>query len=103
MPRKLDRCRSCQVTIFWAITDKRKRMPIDLEPDPSGNLVIEEIAGIVYCHVTKQTQAMLGEENAPELYLSHFATCPVANANRRHNKPRTRAGIADARSALKGD
>src|SRR5205823_2428088 len=37
----IEKCRSCSAEILWAITAlARKAMPIDVEPSPTGNLVL---------------------------------------------------------------
>lgn len=37
-------CKSCGAEIFWAVTQKGKRMPVDTEPREDGNLEIVEQA-----------------------------------------------------------
>ena len=70
-------CRSCQAPIFWAMTETGKSMPIDRDPNPEGNLVLDEnnIASVV----------APTEGKGQTRYTSHFATCPDAG---QHRKPR---------------
>lgn len=79
-------CRSCGAPIGWCVTEAGKRIPLDAEPVPDGNMVV---------------LAQFG--NAPGLALpfdpakhegwtrwrSHFATCPNAD---KHRRPRARQG-----------
>ena len=91
-----DRCRSCGAQIFWAVTANGKRMPLDAQPHPEGNLVLRTQAGpdgqealddpllcLSVAAVAKLEEhgipARLGEPR----YLSHFATCPQAGQHRR--------------------
>jgi len=64
-------CRSCGAPVFWAITERGKRMPVDTEPyagdSPSGLFVLR---GQTIIAVTPDS--FPGEP----LYRSHFATCP---------------------------
>jgi len=69
-------CRSCGATIVWAITDSGKRMPVDAEPDPAGNLSIWE-SGEGW-RVT-----VVPEEWDGLRYRPHFATCPDSESWRR--------------------
>lgn len=79
------KCRSCGAPIAWCVTESDKRIPLDTEPVPDGNLVVVAQFG-----------------NAPGLALSydpekhdggwarwkaHFATCPNADE---HRRPRAR-------------
>lgn len=61
-------CRSCGQTVLWVNTSNGRRMPLDAQPSPKGNLVI--VGDVAY-------KAGPTDINKP-LYLSHFATCPQA-------------------------
>lgn len=68
-------CRSCGAPIVWCVTPAGNRMPVDADPSPRGNLVLEgELARVV---------------PAPDLldrrprHTSHFATCPNADQHRK--------------------
>ena len=77
-----DRCRSCQAPIVWAVTANEKRMPVDAEPVPDGNLILtSDDPPRVIMHVLGQ--ASLFDEPDPPRYVSHFATCPHADRHRR--------------------
>lgn len=83
-----DECRSCSAPIRWALTQKGRRIPLDPDPVPDGNLVL---APAVEPRSTP-TAIALTRHNDPPLnpdtprYRSHFATCPNARAHRR-NRP----------------
>jgi len=71
-----DHCRTCNAPILWAVTEKGKRMPLDAEPTPGGNLIV--VDGIA--------RVPRIDDEVPFLqYLSHFTTCPQAS---QHRKPR---------------
>lgn len=69
-------CRSCGAPIVWVITEAGKRMPIDREPHPDGNVIPSvDLDGKVRARVV--TAPFDG--NA---WRSHFVTCPNANQHR---------------------
>lgn len=79
----MDRCNSCDAAIRWVLTPKGKRMPLDPEPSPAGNVLVEDGVGLTLGG--DLLIAALHEER--DLYTSHFATCP--NAARHRGRPRT--------------
>jgi hypothetical protein len=72
------RCRDCGAEIIWAITANDKRMSVDAEPTDDGNV---ELAG------RGRTPRAIVHAQPPiipiGLRLSHFVTCPYAEARRR--------------------
>lgn len=75
-------CRSCSAPIVWAVTENGKRIPLDAEavvliPTGAFRLVDggEDFGGS-YCDVAVSVKA-------EALYVSHFATCPNADAHRK--------------------
>lgn len=67
-------CRSCGAPIEWAITVNGRRIPLDLEATPSGNLIV----------VDGTARPPRDDEDRPFLMrVSHFATCPTAGVHRR--------------------
>lgn len=71
----------CDATIAFVITTAGKMLPIDLEPDPTGNIELtdEDVrtgAGTRFPRAIVHAQASLEDG---ERYLPHFATCPDAN------------------------
>lgn len=91
----VSRCRSCHVEIFFGLTTKGKRMPIDLTPVEDGNMVVEDLGQVMgriaganengpgpamaYVRVLRK-----GEVVAPDVarYQSHFSSCPAAETFR---------------------
>jgi hypothetical protein len=63
-------CRSCGAQIVWAVTEAGKRMPVDPEPSPDGN--VELIGSPEHPRaVVHGTRPLFG----PPLHLAHFVTC----------------------------
>lgn len=78
MIESLNTCRSCGAPILWRETHAGKRMSIDPEPHPDGNVVIEgEIAEVLKA----EHLARLGGDVLR--YRSHFVTCANAATHRR--------------------
>jgi hypothetical protein len=67
-------CKSCGAEVLWARTRKGRRMPLDAEPSPDGNIRLADgVAEVV------------GEDQRggnEDLFLSHFVTCPQAAQHR---------------------
>lgn len=73
---------ACGAAITWAVTDAGKRIPIDPEPVPNGNLILTELAPGQDLRVRYLRKG----EDIPALaprYQAHFVTCPEANRFRR--------------------
>jgi hypothetical protein len=74
------RCQSCAARIVWAVTERGKRMPVDADPHPAGNVrLIPTADGGATAHVLQKHEAAGG---AP-LHRSHFTSCPNASDWRR--------------------
>jgi hypothetical protein len=74
-------CRSCRAEIWWAETLAGKRIPVDTEPAPDGNVVLlrggrGEAPPVVL--VMSQAQADTVIPDVGPRYMSHYATCPQA-------------------------
>lgn len=68
-----DRCRSCAAPIIWArSTTTGALMPLDAEPHEDGNCELVD-AGVI---VHGADRPMF----AGPLHLTHFVTCPDADA-----------------------
>ncbi|MEA2702898.1 MAG: hypothetical protein QOD63_843 [Actinomycetota bacterium] len=85
------RCRACAAAIWFGLTVKGRRMPIDPAPAEDGNVVID---ADVVLHALADLDArtlphvrVLGKGEAvdPDVprYRSHFSTCPAAERFRR--------------------
>ncbi len=78
----MSRCASCGTEIVWVRTDKGKRMPVDAEPSPDGNIFPVDDDGMR----NGVTVVVLGQpslDDPDELWISHFATCDQADEWRR--------------------
>lgn len=79
-------CRSCDAKIQFGLTAKGKRMPIDPEPHPEGNITLmappnqfsPPQAIVLAADVLERERA-----KGTALYRSHFVTCPQAALHRR--------------------
>jgi hypothetical protein len=67
-------CRSCGAPITWAITDQGKRMPLDAEPNPAGNVRLTLTNAVVL----RKDEVYDGPR-----FMPHWATCPNADQHRR--------------------
>jgi hypothetical protein len=76
-------CRSCAAPILWAVTADRRSMPVNLEPDPDGNLDLLWVSPGMQPRVLVVDPAQPTLDDGPR-YTSHFATCPNADQHRRN-------------------
>jgi hypothetical protein len=68
-------CKSCKARIDWyTVAATGKRMPIDPDPAPDGNVRVDVVANTV---------EVVAPGSRRPLYRSHFATCPAAGQPRR--------------------
>lgn len=79
---KIAECRTCKAPVIWTTTTKGRRMPVDAEPvqaHEGGSLfrLIEDDDEVLAEYVPASQLA-----REPDLYVSHFATCPNADAHR---------------------
>lgn len=85
--RRTSECRSCGQPIRWAITADGKRMPLDANPTPDGNLVasVVKTAGGEELRVRPYMPDLerLADGTLRNRWSSHFRTCPQADAHRR--------------------
>ena len=74
-------CRSCGAAIVWLeIRPGGRRMPVDAEPSAKGN-VIADLTQAVGVVIPAAALAQVKADTPDEpLYVSHFATCPDADA-----------------------
>jgi len=75
-------CLSCHAPVVWAQTERGKRIPIDREPRPDGNLVLlgDILAGqgTLFAAIFDPIR-----HTGKTRFVSHFATCPHAGEHRR--------------------
>ena len=77
------KCRSCGAAVLWAMTRNAKRMPIDAQPVPEGNMVLTLKAGPPQALLVEKFYADKHTEPGRNRYTSHFSTCPNAQEHRR--------------------
>lgn len=79
-----DRCRSCKAPILWTVTEAGKRMPVDLHPTPAadgGNVAVDTDRHTASgAHPATVLGPLEVELHDGPLRLSHFVTCPDADA-----------------------
>ena len=78
-------CRTCGAPVVWCLTDKGKRVPIDLEPTADGNVVVVDVdpPHTPSAHVLTKNVLAAARECGVPLHLSHFVTCPDADTHRK--------------------
>ena len=70
-------CSSCGAEILWAVTEKGRRIPLDvavIDPPHPGLMVFTPGS-------SPAVAVALGKERT--LHVSHFATCPNAEQHRK--------------------
>jgi hypothetical protein len=81
-----EKCRSCGAEIYWTVTTRGKRMPVDVLPSDEGDLFLfrrpDEPIEAVHMGSTDH-RARAGRERCRPRFTSHFATCPSAAQHRR--------------------
>lgn len=78
---QITHCRDCGSPIVWAVTTaNQRRMPVDITPIVGGNIVIT--SGPEARVLTKQETADR-QARGDKLFVSHFTTCPNAEARRK--------------------
>lgn len=96
-------CGSCKAAVIWCRTSTGKRMPVDVEPVATGNLMLSADRPTPTVLVVSRTGRTPDQQL---LYLSHFATCPRSNQQRRRanrQKPARLPVSRPAQDALFGD
>lgn len=75
-------CRSCKARIFFAKTANGSQTPLDFEPNPAGNIVIDEegIARVI------PKADLFNQQETRQIYMPHFATCSAAALYRKAGK-----------------
>jgi hypothetical protein len=70
-------CFSCGAEIVWYMTERGRKIPLDPDPTPDGNLILVE--DIVRYLTAEQRKQPVTDRR----YISHFATCPSAEQHRK--------------------
>lgn len=71
-------CRACHAAIIWLQTPTGAWAPVNAEPDPAGNMAINEHGRVFVID--------LYTADAEPRYMPHFATCPHAHVFRRKHR-----------------
>lgn len=101
----VSRCDACGQPIVWATTERGRRIPLDPEPRPDGNVELICVHGVDVARVVtavreqeleQQAVAAIRAGREPELrlHMSHFATCPSADTFRRRARADAQGGTA---------
>jgi hypothetical protein len=85
--QRVSKCRTCGASIFWVATAAGKLMPVEAQPSPDGNVLVDDLGGGLVWRATvlgpgELELVKLAEPDRPR-YLSHFATCAHAELHRR--------------------
>lgn len=81
----IEQCNSCRANVIWALTTRGKRMPVNAEPSPDGNIAIGPVTGrdgLPVARVLNTTQQF----GRKDLRTSHFATCKDAASWRKRGR-----------------
>lgn len=76
-------CRSCGAPIRWVVTERGKRIPLDRDPQPDGNIVPILVGGDWVARVLPVDTAAEYRAQGGDLYRAHFTTCEQADAWRK--------------------
>lgn len=85
------KCSKCDEPILWCATVNGKMQPLDLAPNPDGNIVLTknfrptERGVLQECRVLTKAEREPGlfTEDTEERFMPHHATCPFAYEFRR--------------------
>jgi hypothetical protein len=68
---------SCRQRIRFLPTQTGKTIPVDEQPHPNGNVLIEaDLTGEPYAQILPRHQADRAFRKGTLLYMPHHATCP---------------------------
>lgn len=72
-------CRTCGEPLEWAVTAGGKRMPVDYDPHPEGNVLLRRRSdGSLTADVLAGERLDHARSLNATLWRSHFATCAQA-------------------------
>lgn len=73
-------CRGCGNPLLWVETEHGRPMPLDPDPVPGGNVVIDASGvAIVFARAGQAPKRF-------DRYVPHAKTCPAAGASRRRGR-----------------
>lgn len=68
---------------MWALTEAGRRMPVNVEPDPAGNVVFtDRTVSPPHVRVLTKDELAGGVPRVTQLHMAHFATCPNVKEHR---------------------
>lgn len=72
-------CGSCGAQVRWIENGDGRRMPLDYDASPDGNIQVSTVSGVTTIHVLR-----VGETPNPWhlRFTSHLVTCPNSDAGR---------------------
>lgn len=75
--------RTCRAEIALLPTEAGKRLPIDVDPDPDGNVRVDrDLLGEPVAHVLAGELLDEARATGVRLYMPHWSTCPDVEAFR---------------------
>lgn len=97
---KMSKCASCGADIVWARSSSGRKIPVDVDPDASGNVLLEDRDGDVFAVIVSSLRASNSQETGHVLRTSHFQTCPQAKWwRRRKTRQKKKRPTVDERIA----
>ena len=72
----MSNCRSCNADIVWGNTPSGKKIPLDVERLPFGNIQLHD-----------DESATFVKPSMTPMWRSHFVTCTSSEAHRRKHPP----------------
>lgn len=69
-------CRSCGADVTWTVTANAKRMLVDSEPVPNGNVQLYHAPEGLKATVLAGERLNAARIAGAQLHLSHHASCP---------------------------
>ncbi len=78
------KCRGCGHAMFWAVTEKGKKITVNPYPVANGNVIIEPANDPRLEHTAIILPKLAGpDERRRAVWQSHFATCAQAESFRK--------------------
>lgn len=74
-------CGSCGRRVWWVVTDRGARMPLDPGAHPMG-VVEPRFEGGNRARIHSKAEAQARRLTGAELYMPHHATCPSVERHR---------------------
>jgi hypothetical protein len=84
------KCNHCHAPILWARTTGDRLMPIDADPHPDGNVLVDDAGGHLVAGVLNPNQAAGARDRGQQLHRHHKLTCPHADRWCRPDRRRAR-------------